>query len=537
VGQKYFFAQGKQTTNLASINITKLGALPIPLPPPHVQAWIVAELETQFSRLDDGVAQLKRVQANLKRYRASVLKAACEGKLVPTEAELARQEGRDYETGAQLLERILEERRKNWSGRGKYKEPAAPDTAHLPPLPEGWTWATFEQLSERVTVGFVGSMEHEYVPEGIPFLRGQNVRENRFEPEGLLYVSEKFHAQLSKSAIQPGDLAVVRSGAVGVTCVIPGTLPTANCSDLVLIQRPLGFLPEYGAYFMNSLAKRNVAAGKVGVALIHFNTRSVAELVVPLPPIEEQRRIVQETERRLSLSGEIEHAVESNLKRCKALRQSILHSAFSGKLAQKIDALPSARTVLSAEIVHRLYAERTLGRVKLAKIFHLCEHIAQLPEIQGQYRREAAGPFDEVMIKENIRQMEELQWYRETSELKEDGSVRKHSYTPLAHAGEHSKYLEQYWPQEKLDLVTQLIEEMRPWKTEQCEIISTTYAAWNDLLLAGQEPTEAAILHEILNNWHDSKRRIPESKWHEAIAWITNKGYVLGFGCLTRNSL
>ena len=70
----------------------------------------MAEIEKQFTRLDASVAALKRVQANLKRYRASVLKAACEGKLVPTEAELAHAEGRDYEPAGRLLERILTER-------------------------------------------------------------------------------------------------------------------------------------------------------------------------------------------------------------------------------------------------------------------------------------------------------------------------------------------------------------------------------------------------------------------------------------------
>ena len=83
-GQKYFYDQGKHTTNLASINLTKLGALPIPLPPPGEQRRIVAEIEKQFTRLEAGVAALRRVQANLKRYRAAVLKAACEDKLVPT---------------------------------------------------------------------------------------------------------------------------------------------------------------------------------------------------------------------------------------------------------------------------------------------------------------------------------------------------------------------------------------------------------------------------------------------------------------------
>jgi type I restriction enzyme S subunit len=85
------------------------------------QERIVAEIEKQFSRLDEAVANLKRVKANLKRYKAAVLKAAIEGRLVETEAELARREGRSYETGEQLLQRILETRRSHWKGKGKYK--------------------------------------------------------------------------------------------------------------------------------------------------------------------------------------------------------------------------------------------------------------------------------------------------------------------------------------------------------------------------------------------------------------------------------
>ena len=93
----------------------------------------MAEIEKEFTRLEAGVTALRRVQANLKRYRAAVLKAACEGRLVPTEAELAKSGSRKakFETGEALLARILTERRQNWQGRGQYKEPAAPDTEAL----------------------------------------------------------------------------------------------------------------------------------------------------------------------------------------------------------------------------------------------------------------------------------------------------------------------------------------------------------------------------------------------------------------------
>ena len=130
---------------MAHITKPKFTDSVVPLAPLPEQHRIVAEIETQFTRLDASVAALRRAQANLKRYRASLLKAACEGSLVPTEAERASSEDRDYEPAAVLLERILAERRAHWESqekrRGKYKEPSAPDTSDLPELPEGWVWA------------------------------------------------------------------------------------------------------------------------------------------------------------------------------------------------------------------------------------------------------------------------------------------------------------------------------------------------------------------------------------------------------------
>ena len=324
-------------TTFKEVSATKAATILLPLPSLAEQHRIVAEIEKQFTRLDASVAALKRGQANLKRYRASVFKAACEGKLVPTEAELARSEGRDFEPANRLLERILAERRARWESqenrRGKYNEAVTPDTSDLPQLPEGWVWATWSHLSGRVTVGHVGPMKHEYVEAGVPFLRSQNVRANRFDPEGLKFVSPAFHKRLSKSTLWPGDLLVVRSGSVGVTCVVPASLTEANCADLVIVKRPEGIEPLFASYYMNSSeAKGMVRSGQVGVALIHFNTKSVEALPVPLPPLAEQRRIVAEVERRLSVIQQTEVSVEANLARAGRMRQSILKQAFSGKL-------------------------------------------------------------------------------------------------------------------------------------------------------------------------------------------------------------
>jgi type I restriction enzyme S subunit len=174
-------------------------------------------------------------------------------------------------------------------------------------------------------------MKDEYVANGIPFLRSQNVRPTRYDPEGLKFISPEFHLKLQKSALEPGDIVVVRSGSVGVACVIPESLPVANCSDLVIIKRPRGVFPSYGAFYLNAVVDSRIAAGRVGVALSHFNTKSVAKLPVPVPPLAEQVRIVAEVERRLSIVRGFESDLDANLKRARVLREEVLTRAFGGK--------------------------------------------------------------------------------------------------------------------------------------------------------------------------------------------------------------
>ena len=188
------------------VDFSQLVDCPFPLPPLAEQHRIVAEIETQFTRLDASVAALRRAQANLKRYRVSVLKAACEGRLVPTEAELARSEGRDYEPAAVLLERILAERRARWESRekrrGKYKEPSALDTSALPELPEGWAWAVIEQLLARSEYGT--SVKCSYEATGLPVLRIPNIVAGEIDLTDIKYATQPVKIDSETSPRQRG---------------------------------------------------------------------------------------------------------------------------------------------------------------------------------------------------------------------------------------------------------------------------------------------------------------------------------------------
>jgi type I restriction enzyme S subunit len=364
-------ATGNQQS-MRNIGQDRIRKIRFPLAPLSEQHRIVAEVETQFTRLDAAVATLRRVQANLKRYRASVLQAACEGRLVPTEAELARAEGRSYEPADQLLQRILQERRAKWEAeqlahmqapgkvpkderwKSKYKEPVKLDTRGLPELPQGWIWSTFDQCAEDITVGHVSSMKDRYVSTGIPFLRSQNVRPLRFDPDGLEYIPLDFDQALKKSKLYGGELLVVRSGNVGNACEFPYEVGEANCSDLVITRPSTGFLAKYGAiYIVSPSGKIALRLKRTGNTLSHFNVGAMRLMPFPLPPLREQHRIVAEVERRLSVIDELEAVITANLKRAERLRQAILKRAFEGKLVPQ-DPTDEPASVL----LERIQAER-----------------------------------------------------------------------------------------------------------------------------------------------------------------------------------
>ena len=316
----------------------------IPLPPLPEQRRIVAEIEKQFTRLDAGVAALKRVQANLKRYRAAVLKAACEGRLVPTEAELAKtdQHKATYETGEQLLARILKERRDNWQGRGKYREPEKPETNTLCKLPNGWAWASPEEVSSNEVYSFAigpfGSnlKVSDYTTSGVPLVFVRNIRASKFGDSSTIFVSKAKADDLRAHSISGGDILITKMGAPpGDACLYPISEPeaiiTADCIKLRLT--PLLPQKHFFVHVINSeLVKPQLKLITKGVAQMKVSLGRFSTIAFPLPPLAEQTRIVAEVERRLSVIDELATVVTTNLQRATRLRQSILQKAFTGQL-------------------------------------------------------------------------------------------------------------------------------------------------------------------------------------------------------------
>ncbi len=311
--------------NINNLRRGDLESLGVPLPPLAVQASIVAELEKQFSRLDEAVANLKRVKANLKRYKAAVLKAAVQGRLVLTDAELARREARNCESGMQLLARILQGRRSQ--AKGNHKEPAEPDTGELPALPEGWVWGSAEQCCASVRDGTHDTPA--YVANGIPLVTSKNLLDTGIDFDNTKHISEADHTEISRrSGVTRGDVLFAMIGTIGN--------PTEVRTDRPFSIKNVGLFkgdneclsPAYLCYWLNSPALSAWLRPRLKGTTQKFAPLGLLrQLPIALPPRSEQDRIVAEVDRQLSTVSALEQSVSSEAV-SKQLRMAILHEAF-----------------------------------------------------------------------------------------------------------------------------------------------------------------------------------------------------------------
>ncbi|MGH7575155.1 MAG: restriction endonuclease subunit S [Longimicrobiales bacterium] len=374
------FGRASRGVGIHHLGASTLSDWDVKFPPLPEQHRIVEAIESYFTRLDDAVATLERVQRNLQRYRAAVLKAAVEGRLVPTEAELARAEGRDYEPASVLLERILAERRRRWEeaelakmkARGKvpkddrwkakYKAPVAPDTDDLPELAEGWCWASIDQLADHqasaLTDGPFGSnlKTSHYTRMGPRVIRLQNIGDGEFI-NAEAHISLEHYQKLLKHAVHAGDVVIASLGDIlPRACVVPDWLGNAivkaDCIRFAVY--PSGMLPTFAVCALNSSRARKVAKDVIhGVGRPRIGLTLLRSFPLPVPPLREQERIVSEVERLHSVEMATLASTRLQTLRLTSLRQSILKWAFEGRL---VDQDPTDEP--ASALLDRIKAER-----------------------------------------------------------------------------------------------------------------------------------------------------------------------------------
>lgn len=348
-GREILSSCSKHGTTVASIEGHALARFPLHIAPPAEQTRIVAKLEELLSDLDAGVAELKAAQKKLQQYRQSLLKAAVEGALTAPWRKTQRTGNTPLETGAQLLERILRERRARWEEKqlakfkeqgktppkdwqSKYPEPVAPHITALSALPEGWVWSSIGECF-HVAVGATPSRkEPSYWSGEIPWVSSGEVRFSR-----ITGTKERItETGLDNSSTQINPVGSVLLGMIGEGKtrgqVAILDLPAANNQNCAAIWvSETDVLPEFVYFWLWSQyeATRRGSSGNNQPAL---NKSIVERIPFPLAPRPEMETIVQMLEAEFSQITAQQTVIELSLKQSAAQRQNILRAAFAGQL-------------------------------------------------------------------------------------------------------------------------------------------------------------------------------------------------------------
>ncbi len=323
----------------------------VPLAPLAEQKRIVAKVEELLARVNVVRKRLAKVKEILKRFRQSVLAAACSGQLTAD----WRTRHSNEEAAGQLIARIHQERLRQYErlclaakkeGQKKPRKPSnlKPQIHHTEfelEIPDSWFWTTLKDIASTkqyaMSSGPFGSGlgNKDYKNSGVPVIRGKNIQNGFFLLKDFVYISEEKATELARSYAEPGDVVVVAVGTSGQAAIVPNNLPRStlsqNCNKIT-VDKSLA-LPEFVLFFLQiEIAKNQLREKTTDTARPFLSLTNLKETLIAVPPLEEQQEIVRRLEALFKLTDQIEKRVVAVGERAERLTQSILAKAFRGEL-------------------------------------------------------------------------------------------------------------------------------------------------------------------------------------------------------------
>ncbi|QNN43646.1 restriction endonuclease subunit S [Pedobacter roseus] len=515
------------------ISGAKIYEYDILLPSLPEQRAIVKKLESLFSSLDAGVADLKKAQQQLKIYRQAVLKKAFEGELTNLKIENL----------VPIGQRVIVNPRPPKEGFD--------DDIECQFVPMKLVEALINKIHLEETAVF-------------STLKGKSY--TYFETGDVIFAKVT-------PCMENGKIAVAKDLKNGVAL---------GSSEFHVFRCNEELLNEYLFYFIIQDKFRSEAERAMtgAVGLRRVPKKFIEDYLIPLPAIKEQKEIVKQIESRLSVCDFIQQNIKEGLKKAEALRQSILKKAFEGNLLtaqelaackqaadyepagvllerikaqqNKATAKPSKKKVaqpsvvaktetpvakISADIhaglivkVIKIHEENptsidNLSHIKCEKIAHLVEYHLQIP-LGRQPVKDAAGPDDYPHLKKIEHRAKMANYF--AVQKKDIG----YSYSSAKNSDKAIEKIQSSISFKKNKQLDDLIALFLNFDLEVSEIIATTYAGWNNLILTGNaNPSDEEIVYESRENWSERKLKIARERFFKAIEWLRKNEIVpTGYG-------
>lgn len=247
----------------------------------------------------ENLAALTTRPDQIKALRQTILDLAVRGKLVP-------QDPTDEPAASEL--RAVERSKAKKALRKQKKITQIDYKEEWWPIPKGWIWARWDQLTDWITYGFTRPIEH--AGDGVPIVTGKNVTEGQIIFETASLTSRKLFDSLSeKDKPQPGDILITKDGSIGRTAIVNEThLPFCiNQSVAVMWLRSCHFDRRFLQLVLDSPQTQEILLEKTaGVAIKHISITDLGKMLIPLPPLAEQHRIVAKVDALMALCDRLE---------------------------------------------------------------------------------------------------------------------------------------------------------------------------------------------------------------------------------------
>jgi type I restriction enzyme S subunit len=477
----------------------------VPIPSEQEQISIISFIDHETAKIDALIEEQRRLIELLKEKRQAVISHAVTKGLDP--------DGEMWDTSIKWIGEIP----LSWTvSRVKYAVAKVVDCLHTTPTYDG-------ELS-------------------YPAIRTADVEPGRILISQARLVSEEvYRERVHRLEPESGDILYSREGErFGIAALVPPLTKLCLGQRMMMFRPDPSFDPAYLMWAMNSSAVyQQVLEGVTGPTAPHVNIGEVINFSIPAPPLTDQKNISKHIDAIVTQMDGLVALAHDGIGLLEERRSALISAAVTGKIDVRFSMRKGVASVkpYTSAFAHQVLAAKILancndshmGRTKLQKLIHVTEYHAQIEDLRGNYTRKMAGPLNMKAMISLEQGLEKQGWYKTVK------SDKRYRYIPLDKPERHSKYMDRW--SDKAARIDQVLSLMGNMTMHQCEIVSTLYAAWNDLLIEHSAVTDEAILAQAstAEGWHEKKERTPREKWVAALGWMKKVGLVpTGFGTHTR---
>ena len=332
---KFLKQRDELATGSTQVALTDNGAkgLTIPLAPPREQERIITKLDEVLGKLESSQKRLAKIPVLLKRFRQSVLAAACSGRLT---ADWRQEQPEQFDASELIAE--LELAHKNAGGHKKGNAAPPTDEAHdltaeeLPPTWELSDLRTAVCPDRPITYGILKPGPD--IPDGVPYIRVADFPNDKLNLNTIRRTTRDIEKAFARARLRYGDILLSIRGTVGRVCVVPRELEGANITqDTARLSIQPALNSSFVIWFLRSSpTQKRMQKALKGVAVRGINIGDVRALQLPVPPLLEQNEIVRRVESFFALADQIEARFQKAQAQVDKLTPSILAKAFRGEL-------------------------------------------------------------------------------------------------------------------------------------------------------------------------------------------------------------